>query len=165
MISIKRRSIIITISTLVLIAIDQIIKSLVLFNLKGNINLINGFLNITYVQNRGGAFGIGQSNIITFIVVNIVVLGIIVKFMISQMNAMDKKTMIALTLILAGGIGNFLDRICRGFVIDYLDIAQFVKNYPVFNFADICIVVGWILLVISILIAFKKAPRSKMKRE
>ena len=165
MINIKKRSILITLSALIIIAIDQTIKSLVIFNLSKPINLINGFLNLTYVQNKGGAFGIGQSSIITFIVVNIVVLGIIVKFMISQINAMDKKTMVSLTLILAGGIGNFLDRIYRGFVVDYLDITQLVNNYPIFNFADICIVVGWILLAIAILITVKKTPKSKAKKE
>ena len=64
-----------------------------------------------------------------------------------------------MSLVLAGGIGNLIDRIFRGYVIDYFDITQ-LFNYPVFNFADICIVLGVVILFVTILINTVKSQES-----
>jgi len=143
----KKKTIIIIISVIVLILIDQIIKFLVVKKLGNNsINVIPNFLNLTYTENTGGAFGIGQNNTAMFIITNIIVLGIIIKFMITQKNQIDTKTNVVLVLILAGGFSNLIDRIIRGFVVDYIDITPII-NFPKFNLADMFIVCGWVLLV------------------
>lgn len=107
--------------------------------------IIPGFLNSTPVQNKGGAFGIGQNSTMTFIITNIIVLGIIIRFMILQKEQIDKKTNIALCLVLAGGFSNLIDRIFRGYVVDFLDVSPII-TFPKFNLADIYIVIGFILL-------------------
>ena len=157
---ISKRFLIIIISIILIIIIDQVIKSYFVNNGEKSIDIINGILKFTYVENTGGAFGSFQNNINSFIILNFIVLGIIIKFMISQKDRIDNKTSLALTLILAGGISNLIDRILRGFVVDYIDITQLV-SFPVFNLADICIVLGWILLVIFILIYSVKEPKKQ----
>lgn len=148
----KNRYIRMSIVIIFLIFLDQIIK----------LNVINNIEKVPYLQNSGGAFGIGDNSTTFFILINIVVLGIIIKFIYSQKDRIDRKTLISLTLILAGGFSNLIDRIVRGFVIDYIDITGFVK-FPLFNIADICIVLGWILLFISIVIFWYKEVRINNK--
>lgn len=72
-------------------------------------------------------------------------LGIIIKFMINQKDNIDNITYIILTVILSGGVGNCIDRIFRGHVVDFIDITEII-NFPKFNLADIYIVCGWIML-------------------
>ena len=79
--------------------------------------------------------------------------------MVSKKYDFDDKAKLGLSLIVAGGIGNVIDRIFRGYVIDYIDISQ-LFNYPVFNFADICIVVGVILIMVIIIINTIKSQES-----
>lgn len=136
---------------LVLIAIDQIIKFIVV-NTKTVTN------NPNFLENYGGAFGIGGNSTIFFILVNIVVLGIIIKFIISQKDRVDTKTLASFTFILAGGFSNLIDRIVRGFVVDYIDVTK-LFDFPVFNIADIFIVIGWIMLFALILTYWYKEVR------
>lgn len=133
------------------IIIDQVVKNIVKNNLYGlSIIAIKGFLNLTYVENTGGAFGIGSNSTIMFVVVNIIIITIITKFILLKKDNIDTHILISLALILAGGIGNLIDRIFRGYVIDYIDINPIIK-YPMFNIADICVVIGCIIIVISII--------------
>ena len=67
--------------------------------------------------------------------------------MIIQKDRIDRKTQIILTMILAGGISNLIDRIARGFVLDFIDFSPII-SFPVFNIADILIVIGWVSLAI-----------------
>ena len=71
----------------------------------------------------------------------------IVRFVSAQIDKLDKFTQISLSLVLAGGISNLLDRIIRGFVVDYINIKDFFQ-FPIFNLADICIVCGWIAFIV-----------------
>lgn len=127
---------------LMLIILDQSIKIYMNIN-KPVLELIHGFLCLNYVENTGFAFGLGSGNTITIIVSNFIVLGIVIKFMINQFERIDTLTRIMLCMVLAGGISNLADRIIRGFVVDYI----VVVNFPVFNLADVYIVIGWIILV------------------
>lgn len=118
-------------------------------------------LQINYVQNTGGAFGIGQGKTIQVVIINTIILGIIIRFLIMQFNKMDKITKIVLGFILAGGISNLLDRIVRGFVVDYIDISQ-IFSFPIFNLADAYVVIGWLALVlITIKRTFKEIKEAK----
>ena len=106
---------------ILLILLDQGIKFYIQI---ANPNIDFSFVKINYVQNTGGAFGIASDNTITVIVSNLIVLGIIIKFMVSQFEKIDKVTKFMLCIVLAGGISNLLDRFCRGFVVDYIGIRK-----------------------------------------
>lgn len=136
----KKYKILIFVTALVLL--EQLTKIVILMNReKLPITVINNVFMLSYVENSGVAFGIKVGNIWSFIVINIVILGIIIKFMYSQLQELNNKTIILLSLVLAGGISNLIDRVFRGYVVDFLDITPII-NFPVFNFADIMIVVA-----------------------
>ena len=131
---------------IVLLAIDQITKQIISVN---NIDatIIPNMLTIQTIHNKGGAFGVAQGNIVMFIVTNLVVLGLIIRFIYLQKDFMDKITLYTLCVILAGGFGNLIDRIIRGYVIDFINV--FPKlNLPIFNIADIYITIGWTCLAL-----------------
>lgn len=129
---------------IVLLAIDQITKIAISIN-NINITIIPNILEIKTIHNMGGAFGVAQGNIVMFIVTNLVVLGLIIRFIYLQKEFMDRSTLYILCTILAGGFGNLIDRIFRGCVIDFINV--FPKlNLPIFNLADIYITLGWIFL-------------------
>lgn len=129
----------------IFLIIDQASK-IFAFNTNIDIVVIENIFNLKLVLNSGIAFGVGQgSNLFTFIISNIIILGIIIRFIYIQKDRMDQITMYSLFTILAGGIGNMLDRIFRGEVIDFLNILP-KYNLPVFNFSDIYIVGGWMVL-------------------
>lgn len=144
----KNRYLRMSIIIILLILIDQIVKAVVISN----------GIKYNYIENFGGVFGIGGNNTIFFILITIVVLGIIIKFIISQRDRVDRKTLFSFTLILSGGFSNLIDRIARGCVVDYIDISKYFK-FPIFNIADIFIVIGWIMLLICILIYWYKEVR------
>lgn len=136
--------------SVILIVIDQASKLWALKNLEpvGSMDFIPGFMRLTYVENRGAAFGIlqGHTNILS--IVSALFLLLIVYFMISG-KIEQKIIVISLSLVVAGGIGNLIDRIVRGYVVDYFDLTiGFLKDFPVFNFADCCVVIGGVLLLI-----------------
>ncbi|CDD27607.1 lipoprotein signal peptidase [Clostridium sp. CAG:452] len=134
--------------TIIAILLDQLIKIIIkskIFN--SSIILIPHVLNLTYVQNTGAAFGIGNNSTSMFVAVNVVIIGLITYFIFSKKEELSKLILIALHLVLAGGIGNLIDRIARGFVIDYIDISPLIK-YPVFNLADIFVVIGCLIIAV-----------------
>ena len=133
----------------VIILLDQLTKVLML---NRQITIIPNLLEFTYTENTGGAFGIASGKLFLIILVSILILGIIFKFIKERETQIDKNVLLSLYLILSGGISNLIDRVFRGYVIDYIDF----KIWPVFNFADICIVVGCILFCINLLIKEKK---------
>lgn len=132
-----------------IIAIDQFAKFLITINLQGqSIELIRNVLQLTYVKNTGGAYGIGAtSSILVLIGLNILIIAVLIKLLYEAKGNVSK---IALSLVLAGGISNLGDRVFRGFVVDYIDINPIIQ-YPVFNIADISIVIGIIVLIIYII--------------
>ncbi len=154
----KKRYLKMSLVILILIMIDQVIKGVILNN---DIE-ISSNIKIEYIQNFGGAFGIGGNSTVFFILVNTVVLGIIIKFIYSQRDRVDRKTLLSFTLILAGGFSNLIDRIVWGYVVDYIDITNYFE-FPVFNIADIYIVVGWIMLFVCIAIYWCKEVKITSK--
>lgn len=130
--------------TIALLVIDQITKQIISSS-NMNITIIPNILELKTIHNNGGAFGVAQGNIIMFVITNLVVLGLIIRFIYLQKDLMDKSTLFTLCAILAGGFGNLIDRIARGYVIDFINL--FPKfNLPIFNLADIYITLGWIFL-------------------
>ena len=124
-----------------IIFIDQMVKYIMIDK---NYVIIPNFLKLTYTKNTGAAFGIG-TNYIILAISSIIIVGIII-YMIKQYKNIIN--FIPYVLIISGSVGNVIDRIFRGFVIDYIDINLF--NFPNFNIADICIVIGVFLLLIEL---------------
>ena len=155
----KKSALIVISLIIVLILLDQISKIFIIINPENII--IKGILRFKITENTGGAFGIGEGSTITYIITNIVVLGIIIKFMVNGNKLIDKKTKILLSLILAGGISNLIDRITRGYVIDFIDITELIK-FPILNLADIYITIGWVgIVVIFTIFTFKEKKGKK----
>lgn len=145
-----------------MVGVDQLTKYLVLQNLDlyQSVPVIDKVLNFTYIQNKGAVFGIMQEMrwlLISFSAVILVVcIGILIK------KSFKSKMMYwALSLVLSGGIGNMIDRIFRGYVVDFIDV-QFVDFY-IFNVADCCVVVGVILIFLYFIIDTYKDYRNGKK--
>ena len=112
--------------------------------------IIKNFLNITYVHNTGAAFSLLEGNTWLLIVIGIVaVIGLIIY--IGKLADITDFDMFVYSLLLGGVLGNLLDRIMHGYVIDYISLNIFGYHFPIFNFADMCIVISVILIFISAL--------------
>ncbi len=142
----------------ILIALDQIIKNWALNDLKykGSISVIDNIFNLTYVENRGAAFGLFQNNQIIFVIVAIIA-SIVGLYFLHTKKLNSKLCKFSIVLIIAGALGNLIDRIRLDFVVDYFDFI-FIWNY-VFNLADCFIVVGTILLCVYIFIGDLKMTK------
>ena len=144
------------ISVLVLIVLDQITKIAVYANLRpiGRIPLIDGVLSLTYLENRGAAWGIMQGQIPVLSIITVIVLAFILYFYGRVPD--DKKYIwfkLTMTLIMAGAIGNLFDRIIRTFVVDFIYFE--LINFPIFNVADIYVTCGAFLLIFVTLFVYK----------
>ena len=133
-----------------IILIDQISKILISTAFSANTRhiLIPGIINIVYRKNTGAAFSILSDHVMLLgIISTVFCIGVIVFFL--KKKPSNPVLCTALSLIFAGALGNGLDRIFRGYVIDFIETA-FI-NFPVFNIADISITIGAIVLVIYVM--------------
>ncbi|MCX7695965.1 MAG: signal peptidase II [Caloramator sp.] len=136
-----------------LVLLDQFSKYLAKKHLilKQPINLIEGYLNLIYVENRGAAFGMFRDKKIILVgFTSIVVIGLI--YYLFKNKGKDKIIDFCLTLVIAGAIGNLIDRIYLNYVVDFIHF--YIKNifdWPVFNFADIYVSVGAVLLSVKLI--------------
>lgn len=146
---------------IVIAIIDQIIKYFVSVNLQniGTINVIDNIFKLTYVENRGVAFGMFSDMRWIFVALTSVML-IAIIFIMFKKRPNGKLFYISAGLIIGGGIGNLIDRIFFGYVIDYLSLSFFS---PVCNFADYCITAGTVLLIIYVLF-FSDITSDKSKK-
>ncbi len=134
------------IAILILVGLDQYSKFLA-EGLMGqpSVILIKGVLSLTYVENRGAAYGMLQGGRLILIPLTIIILIVVTVYYFKLPKQKPYNWVrVALTLIFAGAIGNLIDRVFRGYVIDFFH-ATFI-DFPVFNVADCCVVVGAILL-------------------
>ena len=134
------------------LVLDQIIKIIVITNmdLYDSINIINNFFNITYVRNTGAAWSILSGNTMLLSVIALVAL-VLMYFYCIKDKLLTNFESISYGLLIGGAFGNLIDRMIHGYVIDYLDFKIFNYDFPVFNLADICIVIGVILICISLI--------------
>ena len=140
----------------VLIALDQVVKYWALHVLAqiGSIPLINGVFHLTYVENRGAAFGILQDQRILFLCITPIILAAVV-YVLKKGYIRTSLGKVSLYLISAGALGNLIDRVWHGFVVDLFDFC--LIHFTVFNVADVYVVVGMILFFYYFLIQHDKA--------
>ena len=140
----------IIILSIIFIIIDQVSKIIVVNNLTNNksIEVIKSFFYLTYTNNKGAAFSILTGRRILLILVALIVIGVLIYY-VRKNKIEGKVNKIALSLVIGGSIGNLIDRILRGAVIDFIDVKIFGYNFPIFNLADAFIVIGVFLLIIE----------------
>mgnify|MGYP000878880375 FL=1 len=134
---------------LILLIIDQYSKFIVHGTLYvgDTIPIIDNFFNLTYVQNRGVAFGLFQGKIDIVSILALVAIGLILFYFCKNFKKISFLERIAYTMIFAGAIGNMIDRLYRGFVIDMLDFRG-IWSF-IFNFADVWINIGVVLIIVE----------------
>lgn len=136
---------------IILVFADQITKYFIIVN-KNNLpkEIIKGVLNFTYCENRGIAFGIGQGSTLFISIITAIIIIAILIYTFAYFYKIDKLMLVGISLLISGGIGNLIDRIFRKYVIDYINIGE-LFNFPIFNIADMCVVVGIIIIAIACL--------------
>lgn len=130
-----------------LIVFDQLIKFLVTlnFNLGEEFVIINNFLKFIYIKNTGAAFGMFSGNTFMLILIAIVLIWYLIKEIKTNLN--NKLSIISFSLVLGGALGNLIDRVFRGYVVDYISFTLFNSEMAIFNMADIYITFGVLLLL------------------
>lgn len=146
-----------------LAAVDQFIKMTVITNLKpvGTLTAIPGFLEFTYLENTGAAFGF-FSGFSWVIMILTLILSVIVIVFVFRYKHHTFLSYAWCTLVVAGGIGNLIDRFAFGYVVDYIHVLFFPY---IFNFADCCVVVGAVLFAVWYLFVKEKKENSNGKEE
>ncbi|WP_313347099.1 signal peptidase II [Sedimentibacter sp.] len=141
---------------------DQVTKAWAVNTLKdgSSIKIIGNFLRFTYAENRGAAFSILQNQRWFFIIATVVML-IVLAYIFFRTKNINKLSRLSIAMIAGGAIGNFIDRLMLGYVIDFIDVRfGSFYNFPIFNIADSFVVCGTILMVFLIL--FNKFEKSEI---
>lgn len=142
---------IIIILSLIFFFIDYVSKYVIINNLPLGISkkVINNFFYITHINNEGAAFSILNGKTIFLIIISIIIIVMLINY-VRKNSIKDKLSVVSISLVIGGSLGNLLDRITKGYVIDFLDFHIFGYNFPIFNIADTFITVGVFLLFISL---------------
>lgn len=132
----------------IIVLIDQIIKFIVRtkMDLLNSIVIIPKFFKLTYARNTGAAFSIFDNSPLLIVIISIMALYFVYKYVLE-----NKSFKISSVLLLGGIVANLIDRIFLGYVVDYLDFNIFGYDFPIFNLADICIVIGCLIITINII--------------
>lgn len=143
----------------VFLSADQITKYFVStdFALGESREFLNGFIDLVYIHNRGGAWGIMYGKTLVLVIITAIML-FVCTFVLIKMRE-NKLLFWAVSLVLSGGIGNMIDRIFRdGNVVDFLHF-EFFPTFPVFNVADCAVVIGAGLLILYFIIDMVKEKK------
>lgn len=148
----------------ILILIDQILKFIAFKN--NDFIVINGVLKFKIFNDVSGCYGVNTNSTIMYILTNLIVAIIAFQFITSQNQFVDKKIKVFLSLIIAGGISNCIDRVFRGYVLEFIDFTDFL-NVPILNLADIFILIGWIAMaaIFASFTAKELKNRKSIKKE
>lgn len=153
-------------AVIVLILLDQGTKLWALASLKPihNMTLVEGFMDLTFVENRGVAFGMfsGQRWFI-LLLTGIIAVGLIWFYVTMPKKKEYFPLRVSLVLVLSGAVGNIIDRLFRGYVVDFFEFTFF--DWPVFNVADIYVVAGVILLALMIVFVVKEEDLERKKKK
>ena len=164
----KSKIILLAIMSLVIVALDQITKNMIVQDFKygESIEIIANFFNITYVKNFGAAFGMlskVEPNLRHYFFLLMPPFAMtVILFMLKVAPAKETIRKISLCAVFAGALGNYIDRLRFGYVVDFLDFHWYEKyEWPAFNVADISIVCGVSVLIVLEIIA----PIPEKKKE
>lgn len=146
----------IIIGIVLLVGIDQATKYATFFNLEvgQSVTAIENVLNFTFVTNRGAAFGLfSDARWVFMLGTSVLILGIV--YLIAAKKIYHSSGFISATLVVAGGIGNMIDRLSIGYVIDFIDVNPLLSHiglsFSVFNIADCCVCIGAFFMVLYII--------------
>ena len=142
--------------TIIILVLDQITKFIIASSMKvgDSFEVIPNFLNITSHRNDGAAWGI-LSKMGFFFIITIIILVVLIVFYIKEAKN-NLLMQIAISLLFAGALGNFIDRVLHGEVVDFVDTYIFGYNFPIFNVADSSLTIGVLLIIIALLTDMKK---------
>lgn len=145
-----RRKITIPLTIVLLIVLDQLVKWTIVSNIKlGEVKgFIPSIMSLTYLQNTGAAFSILENQQWLFTIITLVVIGGAIWYLIKNIKG-SFWLISGLTLIIAGGLGNFIDRLRQGFVVDMFQV-DFI-NFAVFNVADTYLTFGVLIMLLVII--------------
>lgn len=138
-----------------IVILDQLTKFWAVNTLKDGrtITIIPNFFRLVYVENFGAAFGILQNKRWIFVIISIIVILAIVLLLLRNYSKLNPFVKISLAVLLGGAIGNFIDRIRLGYVVDFLSFRLFnAYEFPVFNIADVFIVIGTFLIFVLVML-------------
>ena len=143
--------------SVLIVVLDQLTKFIVhsIMNLYDSIQVVPYLLNFTYIRNEGIAFGIYFEGAETIFIALPILITIYLFYLLKSEEFQDKFSQIALFLIIAGAVGNIIDRIFRGYVVDFIDFHLNGMHWYVFNIADSSVTIGLIFLLYSSIIINK----------
>lgn len=146
--------------TALVIAADLITKQLVVsgMELNSTITVIPGVFDLTYIINRGAAWGVLADKQMLLNVFTVIVIAALVFYAVRKHKSIGRLELVSIAMIIGGGIGNLIGRIFDGYVVDFIHL-RFVDFFNIFNIADIGITVGCLLLVISVLFYGRKEKK------
>ncbi len=151
------------VSVAFLVAVDQIIKLLVIEHLEpiGSLPLIDGIIQLNYAENTGAAFGSfsAHTNLLSIFTAVMIVIGFWYLFIKKRKVDIEY---VCIALIIAGGLGNLVDRIFRGFVVDYIE--PLFVDFAIFNFADILVTCSSVILVIWLIYEIYREGKEKEQK-
>lgn len=152
----KGNIILYTVALLVIVLGDQLSKIIVSgsMQLSSSNTIIDNFLYFTYAHNEGAAWGMLEGHISLFLLVSVVAAGAMVYFF-AKTKPTEALTRFGLVLTFAGALGNVIDRVYFGYVRDFIDVIIFGYNFPIFNIADMAVVIGVGLIILEIMIGDK----------
>lgn len=130
----------------VVVILDQVTKQ-IFWRIGENFDVIDGVLRITLVRNAGAAFGLFQGGRVLFIITSVVAI-IFITIIGMRLERADRVRQVLLGIILGGAVGNLIDRVYAGAVIDFIDMGLGSRRWPVYNVADIAVSVGATLLLL-----------------
>ncbi|MBM6507097.1 signal peptidase II [Staphylococcus pasteuri] len=135
-----------------ILVIDQITKWIIASSMKigDSYEVIPNFLNITSHRNNGAAWGILSGKMFFFYIITVIILIILVLFFIKEAKY-NLFMQLAVSLLFAGALGNFINRLFNGEVVDFIDTNIFGYDFPIFNIADSSLTIGVILIIIALL--------------
>jgi signal peptidase II len=143
----------------VVLVLDQLTKHLFWSNAR-NYEIIEGYLNITLVKNAGAAFGVLQGGRIFFVAASVVAI-LLIAYIAARLPRQERTRRVWLGLILGGALGNLVDRVRSGEVVDFLQIGIAGHYWPVFNVADMGVTIGAALLIFHALRAQRSPGRTE----
>lgn len=142
--------------------IDQLSKLIVtnFMDIYHSITVVEDFFFLTYIRNKGAAWGIFSNNTLILALISLVFLFFLIKY-INNETEIKKINAISFGFILGGIAGNLLDRLIRGYVVDFFRFVILGYNYPVFNIADVLIVIGVILFIVDLILGDGRVVKRK----